>query len=107
MRRHLISLVLALTVTTLTIFYQRLGTELVAYEGVEPGWSYTRVIVAGWPLPFIYDKPGLSVANSVAWSGAMLGEDQFRPWPFLGNVAIYFVVFWLIRIVVRSAHRSR
>lgn len=92
MRRLLIAFAAALLVTALTALYQRLGSELVRYEGVEPGWSYTRVVVGGWPWPFIYDKPYFSPANRVDWAGVLLGMDQLRPLPFLADLAIYFAV---------------
>lgn len=107
MRRHLISAVFALLITALTVYYQRLSSELVPYEGVEPGWSYTHVTVGGWPLPFLYDKPYFSPANRVDWFGVLLGMDQFRPWPFLGDVATYFAVLWVGWSVCLRRHRAR
>jgi hypothetical protein len=107
MRRPLISVVLALLVTMLTAYYQRTSSELVPYEGVEPGWSYTHVTVGGWPLAFIYDKPYFSPTNRVDWFGVLLGMDQFRPWPFLGDVAIYFALSWVGRSVWLRGHRAR
>jgi hypothetical protein len=96
-RRRALELLLALVLTALTAFYQRLGNEPVRYEGVEPGWSYTRVIVGGWPLPFIYDKPYFSPANSVDWFGVLLRLDEFRPLSFLGDTAIYWVLLWTVQ----------
>jgi hypothetical protein len=72
--------------------YMRLGGP-VRYEGVEPGWSYMKVMVRGWPLPFLYDKVGLSPGDRVDWVGALLGLDEFRPLPFGGDVAIYAIAF--------------
>lgn len=76
--------------------YMRLGGP-VRYEGVEPGWSYMKVMVRGWPLPFLYDKVGLSPGNAADWVGALMGVDEFRPLPFLGDVVFYAAVFAALR----------
>jgi hypothetical protein len=57
-------------------------------------------MVRGWPMPYIYDKVGLSPGNAADWVGALVGVDSFRPGAFLLDVGIYAVVFasvWLIR----------
>jgi hypothetical protein len=98
MRPHLISLLAAIVVTVLTAWYERTGAEFIPYEGVDPGWSYTRVTVGGWPLPYLYDKPYFSPANRVGWVGVALRMDSFRAWPFVGDVGIYFTVATFARI---------
>lgn len=84
--------------------YMRLSPKPVAYEGVEPGWSYMHVMVRGWPVPFIYDKIGLSPGNSADWVGVLVGVDAFRPGAFLLDVAIYAVVF---AVMWRAGRRAR
>jgi hypothetical protein len=41
-----------------------------------------EVAAAGWPAPYLVDYPGISVVGSADLSGALLGEDKFRPLPF-------------------------
>lgn len=84
---------------------QRLGDEPIAYEGVEPGLSYARVIVGGWPLPYLYDSMYFSPVNSVSNSGALLGLDTFRWWAFLADLAFYAVVMGMVGLMVRRLRR--
>jgi len=89
--------------------YMRLGGP-VRYPGVEPGWSYMKVMVRGWPLPFLYDKVGFSPANAADWVGALMGLDEFRPLPFLADAAFYAVLFaavWWARKRRRGASGGR
>ncbi|HWH18883.1 MAG TPA: hypothetical protein VNT77_11245 [Allosphingosinicella sp.] len=55
----------------------------------------------GWPAPFLFDKPGISVE----WQLAFV-EDDFRFWPFVANVAFYLLVLLGIGGAVRRARRK-
>jgi hypothetical protein len=81
--------------------HQRLGSEYIRYEGVGPGLDSTRVVVGGWPAPFLYDKVGLSPGNSVSLSGALLGLDAFRPLPFLMDTAFYLALLLALARLLR------
>jgi hypothetical protein len=50
------------------------------------------VIVRGFPFPYVSDYHGISPVGSASLSGAILGEDRFRPGGFLANLALYGVV---------------
>ncbi|HEY0141571.1 MAG TPA: hypothetical protein VGF48_11800 [Thermoanaerobaculia bacterium] len=102
MKRAFFIAVLALFATLISgEAWQRLGSEPIAYEGVEPGLSYTRVIVGGWPMPYLYDSMYFSPVNSVSNSGALLGLDTFRVGAFLIDFAFYALLIaagaWTIR----------
>lgn len=105
MRRLLVGLMLVITALILTIFigqiYQRMGSEYILYEGVGPGMDSTLVVVGGWPFPYLYDTPYFSPVGSVHFTSGILGEDDLRIWPFLGDVAFYmgalFLVYWGLR----------
>jgi hypothetical protein len=43
------------------------------------------VLGAGFPLPFLVDKLGVSVEGQLA-----IGEDEFRAEAFVGDVVIYW-----------------
>lgn len=93
MKRTLLTLVAALFLTLISgEAYQRLGDDPIAYEGVDPGLSYTRVIVGGWPIPYLYDSMYFSPVQSVSNSGALLGLDDFRVGAFLIDLAFYALV---------------
>ncbi len=100
--RIVASLGVAIAITLATgELVERRGDEPVRYEGVEPGWSYTTVVVGGWPLPFLYDKPGLSVANRVSTFAALLREDEFRAMPFVADVVVYAAVMIVVGRLAR------
>ena len=44
------------------------------------------VLNAGWPAPYVFDRPGISVENKIG-----IPEDDFRTWPLVADVAF----FWL------------
>ena len=85
-----------------------MGSEYVFYEGVNPGLDSTLVIVGGWPLPYLYDSPYFSPVNSVSFSAALLGLDDLRPGPMLGDVLLFWGAllggWWLSR---RGRRRAR
>lgn len=45
------------------------------------------VLNGGWPAPFAFDRPGISVEDKIAFP-----EDDFRFWPFVSNVAFYLLI---------------
>lgn len=100
-RTLLVALSVALLVAVATGAYERVGGQPVRYEGVEPGWSVTRVTVAGWPMPYIYDKLCCSPVDRADWAGVLLRLDEFRPLPFVVDVAIFFAVFIAIAAATR------
>jgi hypothetical protein len=41
----------------------------------------------GWPAPFLYDTPGVSVEWKLS-----VGEDDFRAGPYMANFAFYLLI---------------
>lgn len=71
----------------------------VEIMGCEHGCT---VAAAGWPLPYLIDYPGISVVGSASLTGALTGEDEFRPWSFLGTA-----IFWALPAFAVCLFRSR
>jgi hypothetical protein len=46
----------------------------------------------GWPAPFLFDRPGISVEGKLSFI-----EDDFRFWPFLASVSFYLVLLLMLR----------
>ena len=57
------------------------------------------VLNAGWPAPYLFDRPGISVENKIS-----IFEDDFRFWSFTANVAFYWL---LLSAMCRIAKRFR
>ena len=73
----------------------------------EPASCARPMLVKGFPLPYIVDFHGISVVGSADLIGALMGEDFFLWWPFLGNVAIYLALSGLAWAVIRSSRQPR
>ena len=59
-------------------------------------------LVGGWPAPFLADDTGTSVVSKLGL------EDDFRPGPFVADLAFWFVLLGLARLgVTRIGSRSR
>jgi hypothetical protein len=91
--------------------YQRIGSEYVRYEGTGPGLDSSRVVVGGWPLPYLLDSPRHSPGNNVSFVMALLGEDHFRADRFAADVLCFWAVLLATRYglsrVRRAAGRPR
>lgn len=106
MKRAILIAVLALAATLVSgEAYQRLGDEPIEYAGVNPGPSYARVIVGGWPVPYLYDSMYFSPVNSVSHTGALLGLDDFRVGGFLVDLLFYAVIADAVLRLVRRRRR--
>ena len=54
-------------------------------------WCPEPVLNGGWPAPYLYDSPGISVERQLSFV-----EDSFRPGPFLANLAFYALLLGLL-----------
>jgi hypothetical protein len=63
------------------------------------------LVAAGFPLPFIVDKDGLSPGNAADLSGALLGLDAWRWGPFWIDLAVWTVVAFGGAAAVARARR--
>ncbi|MDR7103575.1 hypothetical protein [Croceicoccus sp. BE223] len=86
---------LGLTLASLMV---RPGTDEIAQYGNmgPPEENYRPRVVAGWPAPFIADRPAVSVPQAPG------PEDTFRGGAFLGSFA-----FWLWVVFALSCSRRR
>ena len=50
-------------------------------------WCPEPVLNGGWPAPFVFDRPGISVERELAFP-----DDDFRLWPFIANAAFYMLL---------------
>lgn len=105
-RRPLLALVLAAGLTLASFAVPaRARVTYAEIMGCERG---CEVAAAGFPLPFVADYPGLSVAHTVWWGGVLLGEDRVLPGPLAGSFAFWLAVSWLgVWLGGRAARRSR
>jgi hypothetical protein len=73
--------------------YQRTSRYFVQYEGAGRGNDSMQVVIGGWPLSFLEDRPyAFSPAGSVNISDGLRGLDRLYPWPFLGDAGLYAIV---------------
>lgn len=84
----------------------REGRSRAIYSDIMGCEQGCDVAAAGWPLPYLIDYPGISVAGSADLLGALVGEDRFRPLPFAGAALIWTAIvalgFALWQQVTRS-----
>jgi hypothetical protein len=85
----------ALVLALLSSEIERTGPELAQYGNL-CGASYSEacmkpVLNAGFPFPYLFDAPGVSVEGKLSFV-----EDRLRPIPLLGDVAVYIAVSLLI-----------
>lgn len=59
------------------------------------------VLNAGWPVPFLVDRPGISLEGVIGFP-----EDDFRLWPFIANVLFYQLVLLGLWKLVQHWRRS-
>ena len=87
--------------------YPRMGSEFVRYEGTGPGLDSSLVVVGGWPLPYLLDKPYLSPVGSVSVTDALLGIDHFRAGRFLADALLIWGLLWVLQQGGSAIRRDR
>ena len=82
-----LALVLAIGLTLLSVRIQRTGPEQVVYSNLcgptASDLCYKPVLKGGFPVAYLFDAPGVSVEDQLAF-----GEDNFHPAPFALDVAL-------------------
>jgi hypothetical protein len=99
----ILSALAGLALAVASAWYERIGPA-------PPGWSQEicsydpprscrdGVLLAGWPLPYLIDAPGVSRVGTLS-----IWEDHFRPWSFAADALAASVVVWLLgRLLLRS-----
>lgn len=90
--------------------YQHMGSDPVLVEGTGPGFDTVRVVVGGWPLPYLEDRAVVSPVGSVGFMTGITGEDRFRAGAFLADTAFFlaaFVAAWGIIGLLRRQEKRR
>jgi hypothetical protein len=94
---------LAIALTLLSVRIQRRGPEQVVYGNVcgptASDLCFKPVLKGGFPVAYLFDAPGVSVQDQLAFV-----EDSFRPGAFALDVSLYFAA---IVVGVRIASRAR
>lgn len=102
LRRNAVAVLVGFILTLASGFLAN-RQHVTAYPDIMGCEAGCPVATAGWPLPYVYDYPGISVAGSADLLGALAGEDRFHILPF----ALDLVVFMLIgRLVTRPRRRQ-
>lgn len=55
-------------------------------------WCPEPVLNGGWPAPFLFDRPGISVERKLGWP-----DDDFRLAPFIADCAFYLLLLMALR----------
>ncbi len=96
-------LVLAVALALLSVRVQRRGPEQAAYGNVcgptGDDLCYRPVLKGGFPVAYLFDTPGVSVENQLAFV-----EDDFEPLPFALDAALFFAA---VTLGARIASRAR
>jgi hypothetical protein len=100
-RRVSLLLALAVVLALLSVRIERRGPEQVVYGNVcgraGSDLCYRPVLKGGFPVAYLFDAPGVSVEDQLAFI-----EDNFQPVAFTLDVALYFAVATLgFQIVAR------
>jgi hypothetical protein len=66
------------------------------------GYCFGPEPAGGWPFPYLYDNPGVSVRGSLNFP-----EDDLRPGWFLADVATFSALAALIAVAVHLRRRRR
>lgn len=95
-----LALVLAITLALSSAYVERVGPDVVSYGNVcGRGGSdqcYKPVLKGGFPFPYLFDAPGVSVERQLSF-----GEDNLRMVALVANIAIYFAMMVLVVVAVR------
>ena len=82
-----LALVLAIALALLSVRVQRAGPERVVYSNLcgptASDLCYKPVLKGGFPVAYLFDAPGVSVEDQLAF-----GEDNFYPVAFAIDVAL-------------------
>lgn len=96
-RRGLLAVAVAVCVTLLSVRIQRTGPEQVVYSNLcgptASDLCYKPVLNGGFPFGYLYDSPGVSVEDQLAFV-----EDRFRWPPFILDVTIYAFLIGLLTL---------
>ena len=94
----------AIALAVLSVYIQRTGPEQVVYSNLcGPTTSelcYKSVLKGGFPVAYLFDAPGVSVEDQLAFV-----EDNFHAWPFALDAAAYLAAIVLAHQLLRRRTR--
>ena len=89
----------ALILTIASSWIERFGPDLAVYcalgksvDGHEI-WCPEPVLNGGWPAPYLFDNPGVSVVRQLSFI-----EDSFRRGPFLANLEFFSLLLIALKV---------
>jgi hypothetical protein len=96
----------ALALALLSSNIEHAGPELAQYGNMcgqtRSGPCVRPSLNGGFPFAYLFDAPGVSVEGKLSF-----GEDDFRPAPFVLDVAVYLVVTLVAAAAARSWSAGR
>ena len=100
------TLVVAVSLATLSLRLERVGPtpvnwdqELCAPEPLHP--CAQGVLQGGWPLAFLFDRPGISVMGKLGFF-----EDLFRLRTFAFDAVVIWLPLWALANIVTRRQRA-
>jgi hypothetical protein len=105
--KHIVYLLLAIVAALMSAHVQRFGPDQGIYcdigkvNGIDVYCPKPK-LNGGWPAPYLFDRPGISVEGKLA-----VIEDDFRHWPFIANISFYLIIIFLLEGLWQSAQRRR
>lgn len=92
----------ALALTLACLLIRPTTDEIAQYGNVgPPAENYRPRVVAGWPAPFVADRPGISVPRAPG------PEDTFRAGAFLGSFSFWLWTVYAATALIGRAFRRR
>jgi hypothetical protein len=91
MKSFVIRILFACTLTIASGLVRPSTDEHAMYGNMGPpeqNWQPREV--AGWPAPYLADRPGTSVIHEVGF------EDEFRPGPFVATLSFWYLVVLIL-----------
>jgi hypothetical protein len=99
LRAACVALVLATALAVLSAWIHRVGPEQVVYSNLcgptNSDLCYKPVLKGGFPFAYLFDAPGVSREDQLAF-----GEDNVHLGAFALDVALYFAAVVLVRWAV-------
>jgi hypothetical protein len=102
LRLAILALIVGFALAWASVYVERVGPELAAYSNLcgprtaDP--CYEPVLKGGFPLAYLFDRPGISVERHLAFV-----EDQLFIGPLILDTAIYFAIVLSAILAVRRA----
>jgi hypothetical protein len=95
-----IALVAAITLACMSVYIERTGPELVQYSNLctapDLGPCYKPALKGGFPVPYLFDSPGISRERQLAF-----GEDKLHIAGLIADIAVYFLLLLIVAWAIR------